>query len=159
MKRSVVSRMIYKKLAKMLSSSFPVNAVRVRALRAAGYRIGRSVYVGEELYVVDDLHRDACSLHVGDRVAIAQRVLIVLASYPNCSKLRERMGSILGSVTIGDDAWIGAGAIILPNVRIGESSVVAAGSIVTRDVPPRTVVGGNPARVLRMLEEEQGGPA
>lgn len=55
-------------------------------------------------------------------------------------------------VTIGDNVWVGTRAIILPGVSIGDGAVVGAGSVVTRDVPPRTVVAGNPARVLRTLE-------
>ena len=56
-------------------------------------------------------------------------------------------------ITVGDHAWIGAGAIILPGVTIGAGAVVAAGSIVTRDVEPRTVVAGNPARFLRNIDD------
>src|SRR3954452_16763401 len=52
-------------------------------------------------------------------------------------------------VVIEDDVWIGARAIILPSVRIGRGSVVGAGSVVTKDVPPYSVVGGNPARVIK----------
>ena len=57
-----------------------------------------------------------------------------------------------GSIVIEDGAWIGAGAIILPNVVVGARSVVGAGSVVTRSVPPGCVVAGNPARLLRRLE-------
>ncbi len=143
---------IRKRLTKGIAKRFPLNAVRVRALRAAGYRIGDSVYIGEELHITDDLYSDLCVLTIGNRVSIAQRVLIVLSSHPNRSRLREVVGELNGSVTIGDDAWIGAGAIILPNVTIGESAMVGAGSIVTKDVPPRTIVAGNPARVLRAID-------
>jgi acetyltransferase-like isoleucine patch superfamily enzyme len=147
------ARAIRKKFAKGVAKSFPLNAVRVFALRVAGYGVGRSVYVGTELHVTDDLQSDACSLSIGDRVAIAQRVLIILSSHPNNSRLREEVGVVNGSVTICDDAWIGAGAILLPNVKVGEQAIVAAGAIVTKDVPARTVVAGNPARFLRSLEE------
>jgi acetyltransferase-like isoleucine patch superfamily enzyme len=142
-----------KKLAKAIAKSFPLNAVRISALRAAGYGVGRSVYLGSELHVTDELYSDDCSLTIGDRVAIAQRVLIILSSHPNNSRLREQTGVVNGSVTICDDAWIGAGAILLPNVTVGERAIVAAGAIVTKDVPPRMVVGGNPARVLRSIDE------
>jgi len=55
-------------------------------------------------------------------------------------------------VIIESGAWIGAGAIVLPGVTVGRGSIVGAGSVVTRNVPPRTVVAGNPARVIRSLE-------
>ena len=55
-------------------------------------------------------------------------------------------------VVIGDDVWVGGGAIILPGVTIGEGSTVAAGAVVTRDVEPFTLVAGNPARLLRRLK-------
>ena len=52
-------------------------------------------------------------------------------------------------VTIGDDVWIGANALIMPGVTVGSGSVIAAGSIVTKDVPPYTIVGGNPAKIIK----------
>lgn len=148
-----VIRAARKKLAKGVAKSFPLNVVRISALRLAGYRVGRHVYVGTELHVTDELYSAVCSLSIGDRVSIAQRVLIILSSHPNNSRLREEIDVVNGSVTICDDAWIGAGAILLPNVIVGERAIVAAGSIVTRDVPPRMVVAGNPARILRSLGE------
>jgi acetyltransferase-like isoleucine patch superfamily enzyme len=55
-------------------------------------------------------------------------------------------------VVIEDDAWIGAGATILPGVRIGRGAVVATGSVVTRDVPAATIVAGNPAIAVRTID-------
>ena len=141
-----------KKFWKAIAKSFPHNTVRAWALRAAGYQVGHSVNVGVELHVTDALHSDECSLSIGDRAAIGQRVLIILSSHPGRSRLREEIGAIHGSVTICEDAWIGAGAILLPNVTVGEQAVVAAGAVVTKDVPPRTVVAGDPARHLRSLD-------
>jgi acetyltransferase-like isoleucine patch superfamily enzyme len=51
-------------------------------------------------------------------------------------------------VEIGEDVWIGAHAVVLPGVRIGSGAVVGAGAVVNRDVPPNTIVGGVPARVI-----------
>ena len=56
------------------------------------------------------------------------------------------------TVVIGDNAWIGAGATIMPGVHIGENAVVAGGAVVTKDVPANTVVGGNPAKVIRQID-------
>jgi acetyltransferase-like isoleucine patch superfamily enzyme len=148
-----------KKLAKLLAEYFPLNAVRVRALRAAGYRVGRQVYLGEELRIADELTAPGGALTIGDRVAIAPRVLIVLTSHANRSRLRAVVPDVRGTVSIGDDAWVGAGAIILPDVAIGARAIVAAGAVVTRDVPAGTVVAGNPARVLRVVDDGPVPPA
>ena len=64
----------------------------------------------------------------------------------------EPFAYIAGDVVIGDDCWIGGGAILCPGVRIGPRSVVGAGSVVVRDVEPDVVVAGNPARVVRRLK-------
>jgi maltose O-acetyltransferase len=63
--------------------------------------------------------------------------------------MREQGMAAIRPVTIEDDVWIGQRAMILPGVTVGRGSVVAAGAVVTKDVPPLSVVGGNPARVLR----------
>ena len=54
-------------------------------------------------------------------------------------------------IIVEDDCWIGGAAVICPGVRIGKGSTVAAGAVVTKDVPPRSGVGGNPARVLKTV--------
>jgi virginiamycin A acetyltransferase len=59
-----------------------------------------------------------------------------------------------GSVIIGNDVWVGAGAIILSGVNIGDGAIVAAGSVVTKDVPPYSIVGGNPAKLIRFRFSE-----
>jgi acetyltransferase-like isoleucine patch superfamily enzyme len=144
---------ILKKSAKRVAGGFPLNGIRVRALRSAGYRVGHSVYIGEGLHVTDELFSDVCSLSIGNRVAIAQRVLIILASHPNESTLKTVVEPVFGHVVIEDDAWIGAGAIILPNVTVGEAAIVGAGAVVTKDVAPRTIVVGNPAQPLKSVDD------
>jgi glycosyltransferase involved in cell wall biosynthesis len=66
--------------AKLIAKGFPLNLVRVAAVRAAGFAMGKHVYIGEDFLVIDDLDRDACSLHNGNRVAIAALVKLAQAA-------------------------------------------------------------------------------
>jgi acetyltransferase-like isoleucine patch superfamily enzyme len=59
----------------------------------------------------------------------------------------------VGKVRIGDNAWIGAGVTIMPGVTVGENAVIAGGAVVTKDVPANAIVGGNPAKVIKYIEE------
>ncbi|HWI65406.1 MAG TPA: DapH/DapD/GlmU-related protein [Symbiobacteriaceae bacterium] len=94
-----------------------------------------------------DCHR----VKIGEHVLIGPRVQIYAATHP--MDWAERIkGPMMGQpVTIGDHVWIGGGAIICPGVTIGENSVIAAGSVVVQNVPPNSLVAGNPGRVIREL--------
>jgi acetyltransferase-like isoleucine patch superfamily enzyme len=85
---------------------------------------------------------------------MAPRVMLVLSSHPNASRIRSFAPTARGDIVIEADAWIGAGAVILPGVKVGRGAVVGAGSIVTSDVPPLTIVAGQPARQVRALEPD-----
>lgn len=131
----------------------PLNALRCWSVRAQGYSVGDAVYLGEGFVISDELQFGSGErLTIGDRAAIAQRVIFVLSSHPNNSRLRQTFAPDRRSVRVGRDAWIGAGAILLPGADVGESAVVGAGSVVTRPVPPRTVAAGVPAKVIRELD-------
>jgi len=138
----------------------PLSALRRWSLRAQGYAVGGDVYIGEGLLISDELRRDRKErLIIGDRVAIAQRVTIVLSSHANNSVVANVMGEDRRPVRIGNDAWIGTGAIILPGVDIGDAAVVGAGAVVTQSVSPRSIVAGNPARLIRTLDEARAAGA
>ena len=138
----------FRKFFKNLVSLMPLNSLRVLCLRLAGYPIGNQVWIGRGLLIVDDCNGRE-KLRVGDRVALAPRVSIVLQSYPNNALIGEWAPTRRGDVFIGEDTWIGIGAIILPGIRISKQSVVGAGSVVTKDVAAGTVVAGVPAKPLR----------
>lgn len=94
---------------------------------------------------------DRTEIHCGERVQIGRDCNI---SWDCCIMDRDyhKLDSeeeVVRPVTIGDRCWIGCNSLILKGVTLGEGAVVAAGSVVTKDVPARTLVGGNPARVIR----------
>jgi maltose O-acetyltransferase len=128
---------------------------RVGLLRFCGFRIGTDVYIADDLLIVEEL-AERGNLTIGDRVSIAPRVTLVTSSHPNHSRIRGFAPVSQGPIVIENDAWLGAGCVILPGVRIGSGAVVGANSVVVDDVPPLHVVAGQPARTVRQLIPEAG---
>lgn len=122
-------------------------AVRPSLLRWAGYAVGHDVYIADGLTIVDEL-ADSGTVAIGDRASLAPNVTLVASSHPNASRIRPVAPVRSGPVVIDADAWIGAGAVILPGVRIGRGAIVGALSVVTRDVEPLQIVAGQPAREI-----------
>jgi len=90
---------------------------------------------------------------IGDHVNLAQGITVTALNhnFQKRDQLISQQGISTKKVTIENDVWIGANAVILPGVTIGTHSVVAAGAIVTKDVPPYSLVGGVPAKILKQL--------
>ncbi len=109
---------------------------------------GNNVYANFNLTLVDDT-----DIFVGDSVMFGPNVTVATAGHPIDPDLRRRVAQYNIPVHIGNNVWIGAGAVILPGVRIGDDSVIGAGSVVTRDIPAGVVAVGNPCRVLRKIGE------
>lgn len=146
---------IKSKVGKIIAQHFPYYKIRIFGLKLCGFNLGRKVYIGQDLIVASLISESSCQLEIEDRVAIGPRVTIVLSSDANWSNLMETIEPIKGKVLLKHDSWIGTGAIILPNITIGEFSIVGAGSIVTKDVEPYTVVAGNPAKLIKLLDLKQ----
>jgi galactoside O-acetyltransferase len=109
---------------------------------------GSGIYANFNLTLVDDGH-----IYVGDRVMFGPNVIIATANHPINAELRARSLQYNKDVHIGKNAWIGAGAIIVPGVNIGKNAVIGAGSVVTKDIPDNVVAAGNPCRVLREVSD------
>ena len=109
---------------------------------------GKMVYANFNLTMVDDTH-----IYVGDYTLIGPNVTIATAGHPIDPDLRAKAYQFNRSIRIGNNCWIGAGAIILPGVTIGDNTVIGAGSVVTKDIPSGVVAVGNPCRVLREIGE------
>jgi len=113
---------------------------------------GFNIKVGKNVLInYDCVLLDTAEIRIGDNVLIGPGTKIVTAKHPlNAEERRD--WTVSGSpIRIEEDVWIGAGAVILPGVTIGARSVVGAGSVVTKDVPPDSVVAGNPAKIIRNL--------
>lgn len=113
-----------------------------------GYNIklGENVYINFNCNFIDD-----GKITIGKNVLFAPAVTIATVGHPLDPKMREYMYT--APVTIGDDVWIGAGAVICPGVTIGSGSVIGAGSVVTTDIPENSLAVGNPCRVLREIND------
>ena len=109
---------------------------------------GKNVYANFNLTLVDDAH-----IFVGDGTMFAPNVIVATAAHPIDPTLRAGAYQYNLEVHIGENVWIGAGAVIMPGVTIGENSVIGAGSIVTKDIPPNVVAYGNPCKVIRPIGE------
>jgi acetyltransferase-like isoleucine patch superfamily enzyme len=124
-----------------------------RDLPHAGIRIGAHCLIGEYSVI-----RGQGGVTLGDRVYTSpfSQIIAVNHVFDDPAKPFTEQGITAQGIVIEDDVWIGSGAVITDGVRIGRGAVVAAGSVVTTDVPPHVVVGGVPARVLRVID---GSPA
>lgn len=109
---------------------------------------GNNVYANFNLTLVDDT-----DIYVGDGVLFGPNVVVAVAGHPVDPDLRRKVAQFNLPVHIGNNVWIGAGAIILPGITIGDNSVIGAGSVVTKDVPANVVAVGTPCRVLREIGE------
>ena len=115
---------------------------------------GSNIFVGDNFYANYNLTiLDVAPVTIGDRVMIAPNVSIFTAGHPLHPQARNSGYEYGRPITIGNNVWIGGGAILLPGVTVGDNAVIAAGSVVGRDVPPWTVAAGNPCRVVREITD------
>lgn len=116
---------------------------------------GSNITMGEGTFVNYGLTAlDVAPITIGRRCQIATQVQLLTPWHPLEPGPRRDGLESASPITIGDNVWIGGGAIVLPGVTIGDNSVVGAGAVVTKDVPANVVVVGNPARVVKQLDAE-----
>lgn len=108
--------------------------------------VGKNVVINFNCNFVDD-----GEIHIGDNCMIGPAVTFATAVHPISPALRRHVLQYNKPIRIGNNVWIGAGAIILPGVTIGDNSIIGAGSVVTKDVEPDTIAVGNPAHVIRKI--------
>jgi len=115
---------------------------------------GFNIEIGARFYAnVNLVILDGARVTIGDNVFIAPNVGIYTAGHPLDAERRNQGLEYAHPVSIGDNVWIGAGVNILPGVSIGANSVIGAGAVVVRDIPEGVLAAGNPARVIRPINE------
>jgi maltose O-acetyltransferase len=113
---------------------------------------GYQIRVGERCFVnYGAIILDTAAVTIGSDVQLGPGVQLLTATHPLDPATRRTGLESAAPITIGFGAWLGGGVIVCPGVSIGDECVVGAGSVVTRDLPPRVLAAGNPARILRDL--------
>jgi maltose O-acetyltransferase len=113
---------------------------------------GTFITVGARTFINYNLTAlDVAPIIIGEDCQIGPNVQLLTPTHPVEPQPRRDRLEAAKPITIGDNVWLGGGAIVLPGVTIGDNSVIGAGAVVTRDVPANSVAVGNPARVVREI--------
>lgn len=121
----------------------------------SGFRsdFGQHIFIGEHVFVNQGVTMvDLGGIYLAEGVLVGPNATLITVNHAEDPGRRRDV--IPQAIHVGQGAWIGAGALILPGVTIGAQAIIGAGSIVTRDVPAATVVVGTPAKILRSIKQE-----
>lgn len=133
-------------LAEKLGLNLPESSHIVQPIHidvAQGLTVGENVFINYNCSMMA-----AGRILIEDNVQIGPNVMLVTTNHD----FNHREVVLHRPIVIKNNAWIGGRAMILPGVTIGENAVVAGGAVVTKDVEPNTIVGGNPAKVIKRIE-------
>jgi maltose O-acetyltransferase len=120
---------------------------------------GRHISIGDRTFVnYGCVLLDVAAIRIGSACQLATNVQLLTATHPVDPEPRRLGWEYAEPITLGDNVWLGGGAIVCPGVTIGDDTVVGAGAVVTRDLPAGVVAVGNPARVLREIGDDDRVP-
>lgn len=144
--RALFSELIGKKVDDSFALSPPFYATG-----GADTSIGRNVFINQNCTFYD-----LGGIHIADDVMIGPNVSLITSGHP-LEPSQRRVCVVAKPIVIERNVWIAANVTIIGGVTVRENAVVAAGSVVTKDVPANTLVCGNPAKVIRQIEDTQAG--
>ena len=110
-------------------------------------KVGKNVFMNFNCCILDVME-----VKIGNNIMIGPNVQIYTATHPIDAKTRSSWLEFAKPVNIGNDVWIGGGAIICPGVTIGNGAVIGAGTVVTKNVPDNVVFAGNPAKFIKNID-------
>ena len=111
--------------------------------------VGKNFFANYNCTILDN-----GGVKIGDNVLFAPNVSLYTVGHPLDPELRNQEWEQARPITIGNNVWLGGNVIILPGVKIGDNVVVGAGSVVNKNIPPNSIVVGNPAKVLRQITQQ-----
>lgn len=113
---------------------------------------GSNINIGDDFYMnFGGVILDCAAVNIGNNVLCAPSVHIYTATHPTDPAIRRSGLELAAPIKIGNNVWLGGGAIVCPGVTIGDDTTIGAGSVVTKDIPARVVAAGNPCRIIRHL--------
>lgn len=149
-----ILKMLTKRFLKFKNKNIPIEQLseteQIERWRSKGIKIGENCHI----YSMLPLGRDCFLLNIGDNVTISSNVTLLFHDASVGNATRWKYTDILGEVFIGNNCFLGWGAIILPGVSLAEGTIVGAGSVVTKSVEEKNmVIAGNPAQIICSVNE------
>ncbi len=143
----------------LLRSAIPGLGQGARLLPPVRVDYGDNITVGEGTFANYGLVAlDVAPIRIGAHCQIGPNVQLLTPVHPLEPTARQAGLESADPITIGDNVWLGGGVVVCPGVTIGDNCVVGAGSVVTKDLPASCLAVGNPARVLRALDDSTFSP-
>lgn len=113
---------------------------------------GKNIHIGKNVFINSGCHfQDQGGIYIGNGALIGH--CVTLATLNHGFAPEDRQSLVPSPIHIGNKVWIGANSTILPGISIGDNAIIGAGSVVTKNVPADTIVAGNPARIIKRIDE------
>lgn len=139
----------------IVKSTFGKTGNHVYIEPTISFDYGYNISVGENFYCnFNSIFLDICPITIGDNCMFGPNCQLYAATHPVEPVKRNSGMEFVKPITIGDNVWFGGSVVITPGVTLGNNVVVAAGSVVTKSFPDNVVLGGNPARIIRTIDED-----
>lgn len=141
--------------SQLLKETFGRTGKKIYMEPVINFDYGYNIFVGENFYAnFNCTFLDVSTIEIGDNCMFAPNVQLYMATHPLHPVKRNSGLEYAKPIKIGNNVWLGGGVIVTPGVTLGDNVVVGAGSVVTKSFPDNVVIAGNPARIIKTVEEE-----
>ncbi|MGL9780068.1 MULTISPECIES: chorismate mutase [Enterococcus] len=141
--------------SQLLKATFGRTGKKIYMEPVINFDYGYNIFVGENFYAnFNCTFLDVSTIEIGDNCMFAPNVQLYTATHPLHPVKRNSGLEYAKPIKIGNNVWLGGGVIVTPGVTLGDNVVVGAGSVVTKSFPDNVVIAGNPARIIKTVEEE-----